>query len=40
MRFNDKSAEALRWARAAGLQAVEIERHRFPDELRLRLPPS
>ncbi|ENO95387.1 phosphoribosylpyrophosphate synthetase [Thauera phenylacetica B4P] len=39
MHFDDEREEALRLARAAGLQAVEIERHRFPDdELRLRLP--
>lgn len=39
LHFDDEREEALRLARAAGLQAVEIERHRFPDdELRLRLP--
>ena len=39
LHFDDEREEALRLARAAGLDAAEIERHRFPDdELRLRLP--
>ncbi|HMU16812.1 MAG TPA: ribose-phosphate pyrophosphokinase-like domain-containing protein, partial [Thauera aminoaromatica] len=39
LHFDDEREEALRLARAAGLEAAEIERHRFPDdELRLRLP--
>ncbi len=38
--FDDEQAPALRFARAAGLPAQAIERHRFPDgELKLRLPP-
>lgn len=37
--FADEEAAALRLARAVGLPAHAIERHRFPDgELRLRLP--
>ena len=39
LHFEDESEEAARLARAAGLDAALIERHRFPDdELRLRLP--
>ena len=39
MHFEDETDEATRLARAAGLDAAVIERHRFPDdELRLRLP--
>lgn len=41
LHFEDETDEAARLARAAGLDAALIERHRFPDdELRLRLPPS
>lgn len=41
LHFEDESEEATRLARAAGLDAAVIERHRFPDdELRLRLPPA
>lgn len=41
LHFEDESEEAARLARAAGIDAAVIERHRFPDdELRLRLPPS
>ena len=39
--FDDEEAPALRLSQAAGLTALAIERHRFPDdELRLRLPAS
>ena len=39
LHFEDEVAEASRLATAAGIEAAEIERHRFPDdELRLRLP--
>ena len=39
--FDDEQAPALRFARAAGLPAYLVERHRFPDgELKLRLPPA
>lgn len=39
LHFDDERAAARRLAEAAGLDAVAIERHRFPDgELRLRLP--
>lgn len=39
LHFDDEADEALRLARAVGLRAAPIERHRFPDdELRLRLP--
>lgn len=38
--FDDQERAAVELARAAGLQAVCVERHRFPDgEVRLRLPP-
>ena len=41
LHFDDERDAARRLADAAGLDAVTIERHRFPDgELRLRLPPS
>lgn len=41
LHFEDEADEAGRLARAAGLDAATIERHRFPDdELRLRLPPA
>jgi hypothetical protein len=41
LHFEDETDEATRLARAAGLDAAVIERHRFPDdELRLRLPAS
>ena len=37
--FDDEEAPALRLSQAAGLTALAIERHRFPDgELKLRLP--
>ncbi len=37
--FDDQKDAALRLAKAAGLLAVAIERHRFPDgELKLKLP--
>lgn len=37
--FDDEAAPALRLSQAAGLTALAIERHRFPDgELKLRLP--
>ncbi len=39
LHFDDEAPLARRLAQAAGLQAVAIGRHRFPDgELRLRLP--
>ena len=39
LHFDDERDAARRLADAAGLEAVAIERHRFPDgELRLRLP--
>ena len=38
LHFEDETDEATRLARAAGLDAAVIERHRFPDdELRLRV---
>jgi ribose-phosphate pyrophosphokinase len=41
LHFQEDAAVAERTARACGLQAQTIERHRFPDgELRLRLPPA
>lgn len=40
LHFDDERAEARRLARAAGLTAAAIARHRFPDrELRITLPP-
>ncbi|MBX9833993.1 MAG: ribose-phosphate pyrophosphokinase-like domain-containing protein, partial [Burkholderiaceae bacterium] len=37
--FDGEAAPALRLAQAAGLTALAVERHRFPDgELKLRLP--
>ena len=37
--FDDEEAPALRLSQAAGLTALAIARHRFPDgELKLRLP--
>jgi ribose-phosphate pyrophosphokinase len=39
--FDDEAGMASRLAAEAGLMAVAIERHRFPDgELKLRLPPQ
>lgn len=41
LHFDDEAAAALRLARAAGLEAATVGRHRFPDgELKLTLPES
>ena len=41
LHFEDEAAAAQRLAQAAGIQAICIKRHRFPDgEVKLRLPPA